>query len=310
MSSLVTKFEWGFLHPRNWGLWIALALLWLLSFLPRPLFNAIAGSAGSLAMSLNRKRRQIAETNLKLCFPNMKPGERNQLMQRNARITGQCLMDLGTLWVRGSRRLDKHSRVEGAEHVYNIHEQGGQVILMTCHTMALDHGAQAMALKHPDVHAVSMYKQQGNRLLAWLMYRGRTRHGSTIYDRDEGLRGIIRDVKKGAVFYYLPDEDLGPDESVFAPLFGVPKATLPALGSLARLTGAAILPCISHYDEKPGEYVVEILPPLIDFPVKDRDASAERMNQVLEEMIQRDPAQYMWFHKLFRTRPEGEDAFY
>ena len=80
MSSLVTKFEWGFLHPRNWGLWIALGLLWLLSFLPRPLFNAIAGSAGSLAMSMNRKRQQIAETNLKLCFPDMKPGDRNPLL--------------------------------------------------------------------------------------------------------------------------------------------------------------------------------------------------------------------------------------
>jgi lauroyl-KDO2-lipid IV(A) myristoyltransferase len=310
VAEIIRRFEWRFLGPAFWALWLTLGLAWLISFMPRRPYQWLSGSIGVLAMRLNHKRRELALTNIRLCFPDKSEAEQQALMEANFRITGQCLMDLGTIWLRGPKRLAKVSTINGVEHYHAAREAGKQVILMTCHSPALDHGAMALAINHPDVHAVSMYKAQRNPLLAWMMYRSRRRYGTVIYERKEGLRPIIRDVKKGAVFYYLPDEDFGPEESIFVPLFGVQKATIPALGPLARMTRAAVLPCISGFDEASGKYVVNILPPLADFPSGDQDADTLQMNQALEALIRIDPPQYMWIFKLFKTRPEGEKPFY
>lgn len=312
MAKLITSFEWRFLRPGFWGTWAGLALLWLCSFLPRSLFHLLAGRLGLLAMRLNKKRRQIAQANLELCLPELSAEAREELLRDNFRLAGICLLDLGVLWLRGNRRLEKYFRIEGEEHLDAARTSGRPIILLTGHTMALDHGAMALAIQYAShgVKAVSMYKPQKNDLIAWLMYRSRTHLGVRIYAREEGLRPVVRDVRKGAAFYYLPDEDLGPKESIFVPFFGVQKATVPALGTLARLTDAQVIPCIAHYDEQEACYVVRALPPMADFPTGDREQDALLMNQALERMILLDPKQYMWVYKLFRTRPEGEEAFY
>lgn len=312
MDKLVKEFEWRFLGPRFWGIWLGLALLWLVSFLPRTPYHFIAGRIGLLAMRLNHKRRRIAEINLSLCFPDINETDRGRLIRENFRLAGICLFDMGVIWLRGRSRLEKVTHIEGDEHYYAAREAGKQVILLTGHTLALDHGATALAMEYArhGTRAVSMYKPQSNDLLAWLMFRTRTQYGVKIYSREEGLRPIVKEIKKGSVFYYLPDEDLGPEGTIFVPLFGVPKATIPALGSLARLTSAAVLPCVSQYSEKEGRYLVKIMPALEDYPSGDKVSDALRMNEALEQLILNDPRQYMWVYKLFKTRPKGEEGIY
>jgi lauroyl-KDO2-lipid IV(A) myristoyltransferase len=312
MAELVTAFEWRFLGPRFWGAWLGLGLLWLFSFMPRGLYHLLAGRMGLLAMRLNNKRYLIAQTNLELCLPQLNTAARTQLLRNNFRLAGICLLDLGVLWLRGERRLEKCVRIEGAEHLEAARASGRQVIILTGHTLALDHGAMALAMRYAarGTKAVSMYKPQGNDLIAWLMYRSRTHHGVSIYAREEGLRPVVREIRQGAAFYYLPDEDLGAEESLFIPFFGVQKATVPALGTLARLTDALVLPCIAHYHEQEARYVVRMLPPMADFPTGDKEQDARRMNEALEQLIMLDPKQYMWAYKFFRTRPEGEEAIY
>jgi Kdo2-lipid IVA lauroyltransferase/acyltransferase len=312
MEKLVTAFEWRFIRPGFWGTWAGLGVLWLFSFLPRRVYHPLAGGLGLLAMRLNKKRCRIAQTNLELCLPQLSAEARSELLRDNFRLAGICLLDLGVLWLRGSRRLEKYFRIEGKQHLEAARTSGRPIILLTGHTMALDHGAMALAIQYAaqGVKAVSMYKPQKNDLIAWLMYRSRTHLGVSIYAREEGLRPVVRDVRKGAAFYYLPDEDLGPEESIFVSFFGVQKATVPALGTLARLTNAQVIPCIAHYDEQDARYVVHALPPLANFPTGDREQDARLMNEALEQMILLDPKQYMWVYKLFRTRPEGEQAFY
>ncbi|MBV8466206.1 MAG: lipid A biosynthesis acyltransferase, partial [Burkholderiales bacterium] len=107
---------------------------------------------------------------------------------------------------------------------------------------------------------------------------------------------------------YLPDQDFGPRESIFVPFFGIPAATIPALSRLARIADAAVLPCYIRR-ERDG-YTMVIEPPLTDFPTRDQEADTARMNRVIEAQILRQPGQYFWLHKRFKTRPEGETRFY
>ena len=53
-----------------------------------------------------------------------------------------------------------------------------------------------------------------------------------------------------------------------------------------------------------------LLPTWTDWPTDDAEADAARMNRYIEERIRELPAQYLWVHKRFKTRPEGAPAVY
>ena len=55
---------------------------------------------------------------------------------------------------------------------------------------------------------------------------------------------------------------------------------------------------------------VRFLPPWTDWPTDDPVADARRMNEWIEDEIRRCPAQYLWVHKRFKTRPPGEPPIY
>jgi len=147
-------------------------------------------------------------------------------------------------------------------------------------------------------------------LLNWLVYRARSRFGARLATREDGLRPLVKATKKGALFYYVTDEDLGGENPLFAPFFATEKATVPVLGRLAKLCDAQVLPCYSHYLPAEGRYQVTILAPLKNFPSGDKQADCEAMNRAIEALIKIAPEQYMWSMRLFKTQPAGQSYPY
>jgi lauroyl/myristoyl acyltransferase len=154
----------------------------------------------------------------------------------------------------------------------------------------------------------SMFKPQRSPVVNWLLNKGRMRFGCQLVSRTQGMRPVLRGLKQGMSFYYLPDEDFGPKHSVFTPFFGVATATLPSLGRLTETAGAVVVPCFTRLTRR--GYDVTLRPPLENFPTGDRLADAARMNAVLEEGIRLAPEQYMWTFKLFKTRPDNAPSPY
>ena len=115
-------------------------------------------------------------------------------------------------------------------------------------------------------------------------------------------------MKDGRPFYYLPDMDFGPKESIFVPFFGVPAATIPALSRLVRLTGARVVPVISR--QVPDGYEIEVMPPWENFPGESVEADTAMMNRFIESQVLTMPEQYFWVHKRFKTRPPGQQGVY
>jgi len=121
---------------------------------------------------------------------------------------------------------------------------------------------------------------------------------------------MIRSLKNGEPFYYLPDMDLGSRDSVFAPFFGMQAATITALARIAQLAGAVIVPCVTRQLPGGAGYVVRLYPAWLDYPGGDAEADARRMNAFIEARVREAPEQYYWLHKRFKTRPAGEGGFY
>jgi len=291
------------LAPRHWGTWLGLGLLWLVHRLPRPLLRGLVPGLAFALRTGSPKRRHIARVNLAWCFPERTAEEREALLRDYYRSAAQTMLDYGMLWFGSPQTHATRIRLVGEEHYQRLHARNVPVIVLAPHALALDHGGLRMSQSYDGV---SFAKPMRNPIVEWINHRSRTRYSGDIFTRDQGLRPAIRQIRRGRFFYYLPDEDLGAEGAVFVDFFGVPKATLTALGRLARLTGAAVLPSFAWYDEAEDQYVLKLWPPMEGFPSGDDTSDARAMNAAIESAIRETPAQYLWTMRLFRTRPDGQ----
>jgi len=297
------ELTWRHASPRHWGTWLGLGLLWLLHRLPRLLLRGMVPGLAWALRAGSPKRRHIARVNLSWCFPDLTPEQRERLLREHYRYAAQSMLDYGMLWFGSPETHAARIRIVGEEHYQRLHAREVPVIVLAPHSVALDHGGLRMSQSYDGV---SFAKPMRNPVVEWVNHRSRTRYSGDIFTREQGLRPAIRQIRRGRFFYYLPDEDLGAEGAVFADFFGVRKATLTALGRLARLTGAAVLPSFTSYDAAGDQYVLKLWPPLEDFPSGDDSADARAMNAAVERAIRETPAQYLWTMRLLRTRPDGQ----
>ena len=252
------------------------------------------------------KRRHVTLTNLRLCFPELSEKERVELAERIYVRLGRAAIDHGTLWVGSREEVREFVKFEGLEHL--LDEKNRPVIVVAPHFAGLD--AAGIAL-NTYVRGVSLYQPQSNPVWDKAMLEGRKRFSDPVLvakSNSSDLRPVLRAMKEGLPFYYLPDMDHGRRNSIFVPFFGVEAATLPMVSRLARLTRAKVLWCIATMTE--SVYAVTISPPLENFPTDDPEADTLRINRELEAWVRKQPDQYLWVHRRFKTRPEGEPSVY
>lgn len=285
---------------------VALALMWLLRFLPLAVLTPIGRALGLLGYAFARERREVALTNVRLCFPELPEAERRRLVRRHFQCFGRAVLERGILWWSSKERILRMVRIEGLE---NWRSLGARPVLwLVPHFVGLDAGATRIATEH---YAAGMYTHQKDPLLDAVLYKGRTRFVvPRLVSRQDGIRSLVRVIREGVPFYYLPDMDYGPRDSVFVPFFGVPTATITGLSRLARLANAAVVPVVT--EQLPGGqgYVVRFHPAWENFPTGDHVADARRMNAYIEERVREMPEQYHWLHKRFKTRPPGVRSVY
>ncbi|WP_435103418.1 LpxL/LpxP family Kdo(2)-lipid IV(A) lauroyl/palmitoleoyl acyltransferase [Arhodomonas sp. AD133] len=294
------------LAPRYWLTWLGIGVLWGAARLPYRWGMAVGDVLGWLAWYLIPYRRHIVDTNLRLCFPEWSSAERDTLARRNFRRTGRGLVELALAWWAPERRIARLGHVEGVEHVHRALAEGRGVILVSAHFIPLDISGRILAREFPFQ---VIYRQNRNAVIEHFMGESRRRHLEHAFDRRD-MRALVRALRARRVVWYPPDQDYGRRHAVFAPFFGVPAATITMTSRLARLSGAAVIPCYGLAREDGAGYVVKLGAPLEGFPSGDDLADATRLNASLEAEVRRYPDQYYWVHRRFKTRPEGESRPY
>jgi len=302
-----TSFKASYLKPAYWSTWLAVSGLFVLMLLPVFIQDAVANALGDLARNINKKRRRIARINIDLCFPELVEEEKKEILRWTFRHQARSVLNYALIWWGSKTRLEKRIVIKGQENVDNALNNNRAVIFMTAHSLGLEAAVSAITMRYP---VTGPFNPMKNKLIDWFVAKGRARHGTLIYTRETGLRPIIKDVRAGCAMFYLPDEDLGKERSIFAPFFGVEKASVPVLGRLAKSCKADVLPCISCYDSESQKYIIHVLPAIKEFPSGDDYTDTVAMNKSLEEIVRICPSQYFWIMKLFKTRPEGEAGLY
>lgn len=301
------QFRTAYFHPRYWLTWLGIAALYLVTLLPYPLIRRIGFTLGRLFMRIGKRRVKIAERNLELCFPDMSREARAQILQENFESTGMAVMETGMAWFWPDWRVKKIFQVEGLEHMRKAQAEQRGVLLIGVHFLTLELGARVFGMYNPGV---GVYRPNNNPLMDWLQTWGRLRSNKYMIDRKD-VKGMIRALRAGEIIWYAPDHDYGPRRSVFVPLFAVDKAATTTGTSILMQAAAPALVAFAPIRNKDGSgYRLVISPAIQGFPMDDEVAAAAFMNRVVEKEILRAPGQYMWLHRRFKTRPEGESSLY
>lgn len=285
---------------------LGLAVVWLVHFLPLWLLAPLGRALGMLLYALAAERRSVTLRNLELCFREWRPQNHRRVARRHFQAFGRNLLEHGILWWSSKQRVLALVRISGMENWQAVAER--PVILFAPHFVGLDMGGIRVAAEYP---LVSVYSRQKSSAFDAVLYRGRTRFvRPELYSRQDGIRPVVKAMRRGLPFYYLPDMDFGARDSVFVPFFGVPAATITGLARIARLADAVVVPAVTRQLPGAQGYELTFYPSWSDFPSGDDVADARRMNAFIEERVREMPEQYFWLHKRFKTRPPGDKPFY
>jgi Kdo2-lipid IVA lauroyltransferase/acyltransferase len=285
-----------------------LGVLWLFQHLPLGVQAALGRGLGRLLHALAGGRRRVALRNVELCLPELDEAARRRLVREHFQWLARSILERALLWYAPAERLKTLIRVEGDVGLAERSER--PVMWLVPHFVALDVAGVATQLFQRRMVA-SIYQAQSNKVFDEAMRSGRLRFGlGEIFARSERALPLVRAVKRGHAFFNLPDMDFGAKDAAFVPFFGVSAATLLAPARMARSLGMVVQPVLAEMLPGGAGYRVRFLPPWPDFPGDDDVAAAIRMNRWIEGEIRENPAQYLWVHKRFKTRPEGEPGLY
>ncbi|MEY3951251.1 MAG: Lipid biosynthesis lauroyl acyltransferase [Pseudomonadota bacterium] len=285
---------------------VRFGLFWarMLGRLPFETRRRLGGFLGSLLYFLAAPRRRIAQANLGLCFPAWSAAEVNRVSRAHFRAYASAFLDRFELFDCSSERLRARVSLVGLECLERLGEE--RIIILAPHFLGLDAGGVRIQLER---QIVSLYSDQSSpRLNAWIL-QGRSRFNEPILiSRREGIGRLARLVKKGKTAYFLPDMDFGERDAVFASFFGQPAATVTSVVRLAQMTGAHILPMVTRLTET--GYESRFYPAWSHEPSDSLEEGVQKMNAFIEARVLEDPAQYLWTHRRFKTRPLGHAPVY
>lgn len=299
------KFHPSFYGPRYWFTWLGLGFFHVLGNLPVPISMSFGRLMGELFFYVARSRRRIAEINIAKCFPHLSKAEQKNLVHNVMLSIGKSFVESSIALWGAERQLKQRYTITGLEHIESAKQQGLGVLLVGCHFTTLDAAARILAF---HVKYDMLYRKDPNPLLAYKLINARESFAGNAIVRSD-TRQLIKNLRQGNVVWYAPDQDFGAKHSVFAPFFGVPAATVTGTARIAELGKAVVLP-FSHYRDTDGRYRIIIDSPLKNYPTGDDVVDATRINHIFEEAIAKQPDQYLWVHRRFKTRPPGEASFY
>ncbi|AGC03690.1 Lipid A biosynthesis lauroyl acyltransferase [Candidatus Blochmanniella chromaiodes str. 640] len=301
-------FNYSFLSPRFWLIWIGIGTLYILVLLPYPVIHYLGTRIGRITKYFMTNRMRIIRRNLELCFPNLPSQEQKNLFNKNCESIGMGVFETGMAWFWSEHRIKRWFKINGLDSITKARKKNQGILLIGMHFFTLELGARILGMLNPGI---GVYRPNNNPLLNWLQTKGRLRSNKTMLDRTN-IKGMIKALQHGEIVWYAPDHDYGYKNSVFTPLFAVSNAAS-TIGTyiLTKIAKPAIVPFVARRLPNVLGYELLILPnQQNEIPLDTNINMIKHINKVIEQVILLAPDQYMWLHRRFKTRPPGESPLY
>jgi Kdo2-lipid IVA lauroyltransferase/acyltransferase len=290
----------------------AWALLRLIGALPRRLARLAGAAVGAVAWWVLPKLRRTGERNLELAYPEMPAADRTRLLRRLYRYLGWQLGEFCQMPRYTRENTRDRVRYEGLENYLAAQERGQGVLIVTGHLGAWELSSFWHSLMGYPMTMV--IRRLDNARVDRLVNDIRCLHGNRVVHKDDFARGLLQAMKRGDTVGILMDTNMTPPQGVFVPFFGVPACTASGLARVALRTGAAVLPGFLVWEASEQRYVLhfgeEI--PLLATGNDEQDvvANTAQFTAAIEGFVRRYPDQWLWVHRRWKTRPDGEPGLY
>lgn len=272
---------------------------------PLPVLERLSRSLGRLAWVALPQRRRVTLRNLEACFPELDPPAREALARRTFASVAMGFLETFVGWYGDPGQWRGRVEIVGLEHLEC--PEGRGALLLTGHFACIELAGRMLNDAFREPAAMVVRGQQRNEHVEALVEARRTSHASESVPK-KSVRRMLQILRSGGRLMYGPDQNFTTG-AVFAPFFGVAAATPTATASLVERAGARVLPTWGIREPGP-RYRIVIDAPWEDYPSGDPLTDATRLNAWIEDRVREAPDQYLWLHRKFRNRPDGEPPFY
>lgn len=291
---------------------LARSILSALGILPRPVAVALGRLTGQLGYLLAGNLRRTGQRNLELAFPETNSANKDRLLRGCFDSLGRMLGEFSQLSRITPDELRQILDCEGLEHLKAAQASGRGVILFTAHLGAWE--LSSFALSAFGYPLSFMVRRLDNDLIEGMIDNVRKRFGNQTLDKNAVSRLALRQLNEGGTLGMLPDVNMLAREGVFVDFFGTPASTTSMLAKLALRTGAAVVPIFVPWDQKRGRFVLRLDAPLDVARTGNDEEDVRRLTasfmSSIENVVRQYPEQWLWIHKRWKTRPEGESDLY
>jgi Kdo2-lipid IVA lauroyltransferase/acyltransferase len=284
----------------------------ILGLMPRSLSRAFAIGLGQLFYLLHFRLRQVGMRNLEMVFPEKRLAERRRILRGVFTSLGRQLAELCRFPKYTPDNVDDVVVYDGLENYERAYAQGKGVLFLTAHFGGWELSAFAHSLHGHWLHIVM--RPMDNEYLDRLLQRYRTLYGNKTVAKDDFVRGLLGAMKAGETVGILMDTNMTPPQGIFVDFFGIPACTASGLARIALRTDAAVVPGFTIWDPALGKYRLRFEPALelirTGHLEADIAANTQMFTQVIEDYVREYPDQWLWVHRRWKTRPEGQPPLY
>jgi KDO2-lipid IV(A) lauroyltransferase len=292
------------------------ALAWLiikvLGALPRPLARAVAIALAWTVYLLHVRLRHVGMRNLALAFPEKSRRERARVLRGVFTSFGRQLAEVSQFPRYTRENVGKVVVYDGFENFERALARGKGVLFLTGHLGAWELSAFTHSLHGHPLHIVM--RPLDNGYLDRLTRQYRTMHGNSTVDKDDFVRGLLSAMRAGETVGILMDTNMTPPQGVFVDFFGIPACTANGMARIALRTDAAVVPGFTIWDPVLRKYRLRFDPAVSLLRTGNDDAdviaNTALFTKVIENYVRRYPDQWLWVHRRWKTRPEGQQPLY
>lgn len=296
--------------------WLQYAAVWLLlkglGVLPRSLARSAAALVVRCLYALQPKLRKTAELNLRIAFPDWSDAQRNSIIHGMLRNLGWMAAEFACFPRYTKENIEQFVVLDGHENFLKARRRGKGVLILTGHIGAWELSSFAHALYGFPLHYIA--RPIENSRIDALVSAYRCRIGNRPIFKNESARAMLKILKDAGTIGILADQNTMPEEAVFADFFGKAASTTTGIARVALHTDAAVVPGYAVWDENLSKYRLCFEPrvELVRTGDAERDIfeSTQKFTKVLEEIIRKYPDQWVWVHRRWNTRPQGEPPLY
>ena len=201
---------------------------------------------------------------------------------------------------------------DGFENFEHAYQRGKGVLFLTGHLGGWELSAFSHSLAGYPLSIVM--RSLDNPRVDGLIQSYRTMHGNKTMDKDDFVRGLLSAMRAGQTVGILMDTNMTPPQGVFVDFFGIPACTASGLAKIAMRTDAAVVPGFTVWDRTLRKYRLRFDPAveLVRTGNEETDvvANTAKFTKVIEDYVRRYPDQWLWVHRRWKTRPEGQPSLY